>query len=248
MTTTHIHLATSAILTVVLGLCGCGPKTEGGSEGDGGATGDGMTGDDGTDGSGNEGDDDDSGDTGDDTSPGGTGSGTDDTGGTGSGTGGETGVDQEPMTFEIVNQSDDTVYVWLTEDRELWPADPRCQRLVGNEWEECIFGPIPCDCDCEGADFPDPATQIEPGGSYEVTWNGVLHQDDGFCYVEIPLEAGQHRVSVNAYLDFVCLEGETCTLDENGKIPYALPTGSPTTYSVDFSVPYLENVLTVTIE
>jgi len=169
------------------------------------------------------------------------------------------GLEQGPLTVRIENRTADDRYLRLTEDLNCRTGGVRLERRNGASWEalaawlpltECF-----CDeleeggtCDCEG-DYPDPVTAIAGGDALEIVWSGTAWWPDEeylaagsyqTCFREHALVAGTYRFVVEV---FAAVEpahgGEEIDLepDEDGKIPWALPSGEPTIVETEFALP-----------
>jgi hypothetical protein len=174
-------------------------------------------------------------------------------------TGTDTGVDQGPVTFVIVNETEQDKFLgWSSFGYQL----VFCGNCVADQWEDCRFETQFCtylcsevaegeNC-CIDCDLELFAYVIEPSGSLHFEWGGDLweldweHCSDCECDRARNPAAGLYRASIYAYDEISC-GGDCPDPDEDGKIYGASVTGDWAHFSTSFDILYEDAEIVITI-
>lgn len=154
-----------------------------------------------------------------------------------------------PKGFRFDNQSDHTVYI-----SRVLPVSCAQQSPAG--LIDCNFFPFSCGMSCSAVTnpqscctlcigFPSSLYVIAPGKSQFVAWSGSTHAKvistctDCGCNQESPASTGMvFQASIAVYTEYSC-DSEPCVPSDAGVMDVTWPAGTPTTYTVNFAIPYL---------
>jgi hypothetical protein len=159
-------------------------------------------------------------------------------------------VAQDPVTFRIVNQTDEIVY--------LDGYDPiSIIRLPATLWEplcmiSCDEGHSGNDC-CIECDWVDMAYAILPGETLEYLWSGEIYWTDyeqcpgcGCYYTTDPYE-GQYELLMNVYDGTFCPAGDCEPPETTGVLYDRIVSGDIRSELIRLDVPMDEDYLTAII-
>lgn len=170
-------------------------------------------------------------------------------------------VEQGEVTLVVTNGFGQARYVdWSFSGQEIIS----CEFREGGAWQPCLFAPPYCkdlctdenqlvDC-CSYCVTSAKIMVVEPGMSIQVVWDGKLYTEDDShcsecsCWWGGKPKAGEYRAEVCVYDSYTC-ELEPCSgPDAEGVIRDATTSGSSSCHSVEFSVEYQEDTLTLPVQ
>jgi hypothetical protein len=154
-----------------------------------------------------------------------------------------------PKGFRFDNQSDHTVYI-----SRILPVS--CAQQSPTGLVDCNFFPLACGMSCSAVTnpqscctlcigYPSSLYVIATGKSQFVAWSGSTHAmvksicSECGCDEESPASTGMvFQASIAVYTEYSCAS-EPCVPSDAGVMAVTWPTGTPTTYTVNFAIPYL---------
>lgn len=154
-----------------------------------------------------------------------------------------------PKGFRFDNQTEHTVYITRA-------LPVTCSQQSAAGLVDCNFFPFPCGMSCSAVSDPQSCCTlcigsasslyvIAPGKSQFVAWSGTTHAKasnlctDCPCNQESPASTGTvFQASIAVYTEYSC-DSAPCVASDAGVMEVAWAAGTPTTYTVNFSLPYL---------
>jgi hypothetical protein len=154
-----------------------------------------------------------------------------------------------PKGFRFDNQTEHTVYITRA-------LPVTCSQQSAAGLVDCNFFPFPCGMSCSAVLDPQGCCTlcigaasslyvIAPGKSQFVPWSGTTHAKasnvctDCPCNQESPASTGTvFQASIAVYTEYSC-NSAPCVPSDAGVMEVAWAAGTPTTYTVNFSLPYL---------